>query len=97
MFFFNYINSTKEETERRSREIEILLTKGIQMQKIFDHQVSTAPSDRSLLLGNSDWITSSSSRRGADVEGPEESVDQIISDQKRMLGGKRDLCEQCNV
>lgn len=82
--FFNW-NSTSDETERRSRQIEVLLTKGIQMQKWFDHQVSNAPSDRSLLMGNSEWA----SRREVDIHDPPlQSVDEIRSEQRRMLGGR---------
>lgn len=83
--FFNSEYSTSDETERRSRQIEVLLTKAVQMQKLFDHQVSNAPSDRSLLMGNSEWA----SRREVDIHDPPlESVDEIRSEQSRMLGGK---------
>lgn len=57
------------------------------MQKLFDHQVTTAASDRSLLLGNSEW-SSDRRERTAEVHDPsQESVSQIVSDQRRMLGG----------
>lgn len=57
------------------------------MQRLFDYQVSNAASDRSLLMGNSEWA---SNTRAAGLHEPNtlESVDQIRSEQTRMLGGK---------
>lgn len=56
------------------------------MQKLFDDQVSNASHDRSLLLGNKEWASHSAE---ADIH-PDtsmQSVDQLRSDQKRMLEG----------
>lgn len=57
------------------------------MQKLFDHQVSNALSDRSLLMGNTEW--SSNRRETGVLDSSQEPVDQTRSDQRRILEGKK--------
>jgi hypothetical protein len=79
--------STAAESERRTRQLEVLHSKAIQMQKMFEDQMSTkAQEDRNKLMGEagmSSWGPSNETR--TDVSNY--SVDQLRSDQRKMLGG----------
>jgi syntaxin 8 len=78
--------STAAESERRTRQLEVLHSKAIQMQKMFEDQMSTkAQEDRNKLMGEagmSSWGPSNETR--TDVSNY--SVDQLRSDQRKMLG-----------
>ncbi|XP_030746533.1 syntaxin-8 [Sitophilus oryzae] len=74
---------TPAESERRSRQIEVLQTKSVHMKKIFDDQVSMkAMQERRNLLSDTDseWASASA--------GTSEnlSVDELKARQQRMLG-----------
>jgi syntaxin 8 len=77
---------TAAESERRTRQLEVLHSKAIQMQKMFEDQMSTkAQEDRNKLMGEagmSSWGPSNETR--TDVSNY--SVDQLRSDQRKMLG-----------
>ncbi|XP_066148532.1 syntaxin-8 [Euwallacea fornicatus] len=72
---------TLAESERRARQIEVLMTKATQMQKLFDDQLSKKRmAERSDLIGGvsgADWDT---------IETSEMTVDEIQSRQRQMLG-----------
>lgn len=50
IYLLNQI-STYEETERRTRQIEYLQSKNVQMQKLFENQNSSYSQDRNKLIG----------------------------------------------
>lgn len=60
------------------------------MQKLFDDQVSSAAHDRSLLMGNSEWASHSTDVQ-LHRDPAEQPLDQLRSDQQRMLGGNADF------
>ncbi|XP_066256122.1 syntaxin-8 [Euwallacea similis] len=72
---------TLAESERRTRQIEVLMTKATQMQKLFDEQLSKKRmAERSDLIGG---------MRGADWDTVETSgltVEEVQSRQRQMLG-----------
>nr|XP_023019903.1 syntaxin-8 [Leptinotarsa decemlineata] len=69
---------TPAECERRTRQVEVLQSKGLQMQKIFDEQVvNKLNEDRRSLVGESSMER---------VPLPSTSVDDLRTNQKKMLG-----------
>lgn len=75
---------TSAEAERRTRQVEVLLTKATQMQKIFDEQVSQKRmEERNALLGtgSSVWGDDDGAGSSSNV-----SIDDMRSRQKQMLG-----------
>jgi len=77
---------TLEETERRTRQIEILQSKSIQMQKIFDDHNMNMSRDRSTLLGPagvSSWDSDDEQLVGG--EASQYTVEQLRTHQQRML------------
>ncbi|XP_023019903.2 syntaxin 8 [Leptinotarsa decemlineata] len=69
---------TPAECERRTRQVEVLQSKGLQMQKIFDEQVvNKLNEDRRSLVGESSMER---------VPFPSTSVDDLRMNQKKMLG-----------
>ncbi|XP_057672462.1 syntaxin-8 [Diorhabda carinulata] len=83
----NTDNITPAEYERRTRQIELLHSKGIQMQKLFDEQVvNTFEADRRALIG--------SGTANLDI-GPSTSysVTDIRETQKRIVGEQNEGLE----
>ena len=79
--------STAAEAERRTRQVEILHSKAIQMQKMFDEQVSTkVQEDRNRLLGQSGMSTWGPTHSDDQPDVSNYSVSDLRADQKRMLG-----------
>ncbi|KYB28828.1 syntaxin-8 [Tribolium castaneum] len=76
---------TAAESERRTRQLEILHSNAIKMQNLFENQASSkAQEDRRRLMGEagaSAWGDSHSSDELSNY-----SVEQLKADQKRMLG-----------
>lgn len=74
--------------ERRSRQVELLETKRIKMQKAFDDETLTRREDRSQLLGPSvsDWKTSKDDEL-LSVDTKVYSVNELKNQQKVLLEG----------
>ncbi|KAJ3663517.1 hypothetical protein Zmor_007772 [Zophobas morio] len=78
---------TAAEAERRTRQVEILHSKAIQMQKMFDEQVSTkVQEDRNRLLGQGGMSTWGPTHSDDQPDVSNYSVSDLRADQKRMLG-----------
>lgn len=78
--------STSEESERRTRQVELLQSKSLQMQRLFDDQVANINRDRSSLIG-SDW--ESNNLDAIQIDPSQHSVDHLRADQRRILGGEQ--------
>ncbi|KAF2896159.1 hypothetical protein ILUMI_10022 [Ignelater luminosus] len=77
---------TFEETERRTRQIEILQSKAVNMQKMFDEHNTGVTRDRSQLLGPtgvSSWVSDDDELVGG--EASQYTVEQLRDQQKQML------------
>ncbi|XP_018573230.1 syntaxin-8 [Anoplophora glabripennis] len=77
-------NITLAESERRTRQIEVLHSKAIQMKKIFEEQViSKLNEDRHQIIGpsTSEWASSGDER----VNNTFSSVTDLKTNQKKML------------
>ncbi|KAK5642074.1 hypothetical protein RI129_008241 [Pyrocoelia pectoralis] len=75
---------TLDETERRLRQIELLQSKGVQMQKMFDEHNLNINQDRSHLLGaTASW--ESDDDEPLDTGAPKYTVQQLKAQQQEML------------
>ncbi|KAI4469861.1 syntaxin [Holotrichia oblita] len=74
---------TYDEKERRTRQVELLMSKYIQMQKSFEENSRNYNRDRTQLMGTSVWGTQDEEL--IDSGPSQESVSDIRRDQQRML------------
>ncbi|GJQ77023.1 putative syntaxin 8 [Trypoxylus dichotomus] len=74
---------TYDEKERRNRQVELLMSKYIRMNKLFEENSRNYNRDRTQLMGTSVW--GSQDDELLDSSLPQESVSDIRKDQQRML------------